>query len=286
MSESKRSVAAAPHAGRFDAIRTAYACCPLCDSTRMRHVGAAATTSYVNWHGGLPPTLDWMRCDDCSHVFTQHYWTEAGLAEVFRKSHPSQVAGGDPDQKRQTWRPTLQNALRLLGGYPSVMAGPGTPTWLDVGCGDGALVMTASEFGFAALGLDARAEPVTALLRLGYAATQSEFMAAKAGEPVTVISMFDVLEHMIFPRRALDHARELLAPGGLLIISLPNMDSSSWRLMDQASANPYWMEIEHHHNFTRQSLSAKLVEHGFTVEMFDIPGRYKAQMELYARKPG
>ena len=286
MSESRTSIAAVPAEGRFDAIRTAYACCPLCDSVRMRHVGAAATTSYVNWHDRLPPTLDWMRCDDCGHVFTQHYWTEAGLAEVFRKSHPSQVAGGDPDQKRQIWRPTVQNALRLLGGYASAMAGPAMPTWLDVGCGDGALVMAASEFGFAALGLDARAEPVAAIQRLGYAAAQSEFMAARAEAPVSVISMFDVLEHMIFPRSALAHAHDLLAPGGLLIISLPNMDSSSWRLMDQASANPYWMEIEHHHNFTRASLSALLARQGFAVELFDIPGRYKAQMELYARKPG
>lgn len=278
---------AAPAGGPADpfaAIRSRYEACPLCDGGKLSHVGTASTTGYGNWHDRLPRTLDWMRCDDCGHVFTQHHWTEAGLAEVFRKSHASQIAGGDPDHKRQIWKGVVQNATALLGGYHGLMTGPMSPTWLDVGCGDGALVMTASEFGYSALGLDARSEPVAALQKLGYAAAQSEFMAARSDAPVDVISMFDVLEHMVFPKKALAHAHGLLAPRGLLIISLPNMDSSSWRLMDQASANPYWMEIEHHHNFTRASLGALLASNGFQVEMFDIPHRYKAQMELYARR--
>ncbi len=67
---------------------------------------------------------------------------------------------------------TVRNVTDVLGGYAQVMSGERTPTWLDVGCGDGALVMTASEFGYSALGLDARAEPVDALKKLGYQAFQ------------------------------------------------------------------------------------------------------------------
>ena len=50
-----------------------------------------------------------------------------------------------------------------------------------------------------------------------------------------------------------------------------------------ANSNPYWREIEHHHNFSRQRLMALLDECGFDVVDFAIPLRYKAQMELYAR---
>jgi protein O-GlcNAc transferase len=42
------------------------------------------------------------------------------------------------------------------------------------------------------------------------------------------------------------------------------------------------MEIEHHHNFSRQRLMASLREHGFEVASFSIPHRYKAQMEIYS----
>ena len=49
-------------------------------------------------------------------------------------------------------------------------------------------------------------------------------------------------------------------------------------------ANPYWIEIEHYHNFSRQRLTALLDQYGFDVVHYDIPFRYKAQMELYAVK--
>jgi protein O-GlcNAc transferase len=268
-----------PHAD----LRTEYSACPLCENRKLSRVGAAGVTGYVNWHDRLPATLEWMRCDDCSHVFTRHHWTDAGLAEVFRKSHAGQVAGGDPDMKRQAWKPVVQNAVSMLGGYEAVIADAGR-IWLDVGCGDGALVMTASEFGFRAMGLDARQDAVDALRTLGYQAACGNFMSANADKPVNVISMCDLLEHLPFPLPALRQAHRMLAADGILIISLPNMDSSSWRVMDAHAVNPYWMEIEHHHNFTRGRLSQVLAEAGFRCERFDIPARYKSQMELYARK--
>lgn len=41
--------------------------------------------------------------------------------------------------------------------------------------------------------------------------------------------------------------------------------------MDAAKSNPYWMEIEHHHNFSRERLIALLGERGFEVADFGIP---------------
>jgi hypothetical protein len=68
----------------------------------------------------------------------------------------------------------------------------------------------------------------------------------------------------------------------VLVISLPNSDSASWKLMDKN--NPYWIEFEHYHNFSRQRLIELLNLYGFNVVHYDIPFRYKAQMELYAMK--
>ncbi len=282
---SNSPVSGAREPDPFAALRRPYACCPACDGGRMTLLGVAPAKAYVNWHERLPPTLDWMRCDDCAHVFTRHWWTPEGLAEVFRRSHAGQVAGGDPDQKRHIWKPTVLAAIDLMGGYRSAIGSRAgmPPAWLDVGCGDGALMMTASEFGFDALGLDARREAVEALIRAGYRAQQGDFMAVNADGQVDVLSMCDVLEHIPHPREALAQAKRLMKPGGILVISLPNMDSSSWRLMDQAGSNPYWIEIEHHHNFTRASLVRLVEQAGFTVERFDLTFRYKAQMEIMAR---
>lgn len=147
---------------------------------------------------------------------------------------------------------------------------------------DDVLVMTASDFGFSAIGLDARAETVSRIQSLGFKAQQGDFMQIKFEGRIDVLSMMDVLEHMPFPGQALAKAAQVLRPGSVLVISLPDMSCSSWRMMDAEKANPYWMEIEHHHNFTRERLVALLREHGFGVAGFAIPNRYKAQMEVYA----
>src|SRR5436190_1585548 len=99
-----------------------------------------------------------------------------------------------------------------------------------------------------------------------------------------VVSMMDVLEHVPYPREALARAASLLRPGGVLVVSLPDRSSASWRIMDHHAANPYWQELEHHHNFTRERLAALVADHGFVVEDIAIAYRYKAQVELYARR--
>ncbi len=53
--------------------------------------------------------------------------------------------------------------VRLVAQLLGCMGG----AWLDVGCGNGSLVTTAAEFGFNALGIDSRQEPVSVLTELG-----------------------------------------------------------------------------------------------------------------------
>ncbi|MGZ8174223.1 MULTISPECIES: class I SAM-dependent methyltransferase [Methylobacter] len=262
-------------------LKAKFLGCPLC-SAESEVLLQADCRNYVSWHEMLPPVLSWMRCTGCGHVHTEDYWTQAGLEQVFAYTHANQAAGGNPDQKRQTWKPVVQNVLTVLGGYSALQALSPPPTWLEVGCGDGALVMTAAEFGFNAIGLDARGQTVQALRASGYQAVCGDFMTIKVEGNPFIISMMDVLEHLQNPCEALQRAHSLLHPKGVLVISLPNSDCSSWRLM--GNANPYWIEIEHYHNFSRQRLTALLNQYGFDVVHYDIPSRYKAQMELYAVK--
>jgi len=110
-----------------------------------------------------------------------------------------------------------------------------------------------------------------------------EDMEGGAGR-YSVISMADVLEHMPYPKAGLKAAHRLLRPGGVLFVSMPNMDSMVWRALDASGSNPYWGEIEHYHNFTRQRLYALLDEHGFSPVHYDISERYRCCMEVIAEK--
>ena len=156
--------------------------------------------------------------------------------------------------------------------------------WADVGFGNGALLMTAHEFGFRPLGCDLRAANVDALKATGIEAVMSDITTLELPEPAAVISMADVLEHMPFPKQGLAAAHERLRPGGVLLISMPNSDSLLWRMLNGASANPYWGEIEHYHNFGRKRLDALLREMGFEPVRYGVSERYRACMEVIARK--
>eukprot|EP00041_Stephanoeca_diplocostata_P013626 m.240086 g.240086 ORF g.240086 m.240086 type:complete len:281 (+) comp19408_c0_seq3:546-1388(+) len=261
--------------------RVKYETCPLCEiplSNSQAPLVVAPCMQHPSWSPELPGQQPWLRCDKCGHVFTDGFFDERGLAIVFRKALSHQVIDFESVEKgRLICAPIVERVSRFrskLGGR-----------WLDVGTGNGALFTTAAEFGYDAMGLDSRQEPVTLLQRMGYSAVCSTFEAFGAAPgSFDVISMADVLEHMPYPKVALTRAHELLNADGLLFLSMPNYDCLTWKVMDQTGQNPYWGEIEHFHNFSRASLTRLLNSHHFDVVGYQVSQRYRACMEITARK--
>jgi hypothetical protein len=96
--------------------------------------------------------------------------------------------------------------------------------------------------------------------------------------------MADVLEHTPYPIATLERAHEMLDERGVLFLSCPNRESSSWREMDRKSMNPYWYEIEHYHNFSRKSLMSMLRKCKFLPVNYSVSQRYISCMEIIAVK--
>ena len=77
--------------------------------------------------------------------------------------------------------------------------------------------------------------------------------------------MFHVLEHLIDPGMALAYARELLLPGGSLILQVPNAASYQARLF---GARWYGLDVPRHLiNFTPKSLALLLDRAGFKYQL-------------------
>jgi len=104
---------------------------------------------------------------------------------------------------------------------------------LDVGCGVGRFLLVARQRGWEAVGLDvapaavgrAAATSGATVLQGDLSRTRPDGMAQ-----VDVVTMWDVLEHLVDPVGDLGRARNWLRPGGLIVIQTQNANSvtSGW----------------------------------------------------------
>jgi len=256
--------------------RIPYPACPLCDAAESVEVAIGDCSKHPIYKPSLPKTQRWIECKKCGHVYVDGYFGPAALKILFSNTQADQVPGYEIENQRYVWSHVLDTVSAIR---PSMGA-----RWLDVGFGNGSLLTTAAEFGYAVVGLDLREENVRLIREVGYEAHAVEFEEYRPGEPFDVISMADVLEHMPYPKRALHHVWDLLRPDGLLFLSMPNADSFLWQILTRNGFNPYWGEIEHYHNFGRKRLYALLDECGFHPVRYGVSIRYRACMEIIARK--
>ena len=277
-----RSSAAAPArvTMQLQTARVPYTACPLCGLERAPEAAPllveADCTRHPLHREELPGTIRWVGCERCGHVHTDGYLDPEAGALLLERANPAQLPGADADHGRRIAARIVERVAALRGGAGG--------RWLEVGFGAGALLATAEEFGFEALGLDVRPACVEGMRALGYAAEQGRLEDLDAAESFDVVSLADVLEHVPFPAETLAAARRVLRPGGLLFVSAPNLDCLEWRVLHQAGKNPYWAELEHYHNFSREHLCWLLDRVGFEPRHYAVSERYRCGMELVAER--
>ncbi len=265
-------VAAAPvPAG---AARVLYDRCPLCDGTDIPYQIEARVTAHPLWKSELPQTVKWRSCAGCGHVFTEGYLSPHAREIVLGSNEPRSEVGNDAAGRRKISARIVERVARHVPDGE----------WLDIAAGNASLLFTAAEWGYKVAATDPRIDNVELILRLGYMAYWNGIEEIESVDRFSVVSMAHGLQREPFPARALAAAHRLLRKGGALFLSLPNMDTIEWRLLDASGANPYWGEIEHCHNFTRERLVRLLDRHGFKVVDYTIDASEPSAMELIAIK--
>ncbi len=138
-------------------------------------------------------------------------------------------------------------------------------TILDIGCGTGEFLRYCKSRGFEVSGVEPNEKaalyaqkvnkiPVTNIL---------SNLAGKTGN-FDCITLWHVLEHLHSLNESLDVVKELLAPGGVLIIAVPNGDS--W---DAQKYGKYWAAFDvprHLYHFNEATLTKLMTKHGFELQ--------------------
>jgi 2-polyprenyl-3-methyl-5-hydroxy-6-metoxy-1,4-benzoquinol methylase len=189
--------------------------CPLCGSAELRpHL---TTTDLVQ---RKPGRFSLERCAGCELIFQNPPLSSRGLAYYYRDFYDGLNADVMDEVFTSTHRlyTSRIEALTLNGSAPR--------RWLDLGCGYGHFslaakrVLPATRFE----GLD-QSDSVEMAEKRGWidrAWKMSSAELAAAGETFDLVSLFHYLEHTQDPAKEIALAAQLVAPGGRVVIEIPN----------------------------------------------------------------
>jgi SAM-dependent methyltransferase len=196
-----------------------------------------------------PQTLEWFSILECERCGLGH--TDPQPADL-TPYYGARYHGGR-HSFTDAW--CIARRLRFLR-----QAHPEPKKLLDVGCGDGRFLEAARGKGWRGFGTEMNPEPPRAR---GFVVETSVDAAGKHG-PFDVISYWHSLEHFRDPRAAVEGAAKLLAPGGTLLIAVPDAGG-----IQAKAAGAHWFHLDvprHLFHFTRGSLTQLLERVGLGVK--------------------
>jgi 2-polyprenyl-3-methyl-5-hydroxy-6-metoxy-1,4-benzoquinol methylase len=161
---------------------------------------------------------------------------------------------------------TLLHELAVSDGRPRL-------SMLEVGCSSGYLGASLVARGHTVVGVEpdpGAAAAATRVLSQVWTGGLDDYLDANPDARFDVLIFGDVLEHMVDPSAALQRALQHLAPGGSVVVSLPNVAHGSVRAMLLAGRFDYEdrgiLDRTHLRFFTREGIAHLLAESGLALE--------------------
>jgi len=160
-----------------------------------------------------------------------------------------------------------KDALKHLNGLISYHE-----TLLDIGCFCGVFLNTAKQAGWQCYGIEPLVMPAI-YARGNYNLTvKTDTLRGDIypREFFDTVTSFQVFEHLITPDKEINLIRNLLKPGGLLMIEVPNIDTFIVKLLGKKHRH---FVQDHVSFFSAKTLGRLLAQHGFKVRKVYYPSR-------------
>jgi len=151
---------------------------------------------------------------------------------------------------------------------------------LDIGCLTGSFLKLARERGYAPHGIEHRGYAIeSARKRFGLEIKQGffeELAAPMIADPqrFDIITLWETLEHMLYPDAVIKNARQLLASGGVIAITVPNYDNLQVRILRERCFHCLGGpgNAGHINMFTPTTLARMLERNSFEVLLMETEG--------------
>jgi SAM-dependent methyltransferase len=247
-----------------------YVDCPLCGANdyRLRYPATASFTDEMNPNKGHCTNLDLSRhgdivqCRQCSMVYNNPQPEPAELLNIY-KNVKDPLYLEEVQARECTFKRSLDQVHRFTKPPGKI---------LDVGCFTGTFMKVAAAEGWEVEGVELSSWAAGIARKAGIG-TIYEHPLEQLSLPKNrfdVITLWDVIEHVVQPVDMLKAAGSLLKPGGILAFSTHMVDSMAARLLGKRY--PFFMEL-HLVHFSRSTAVRMLNEQGY--ELLDIKSHHR-----------
>ena len=231
-------------------------------------MGQAATDEFIRdgIHAGPRVAAralhDIVDCQTCGFKHALPLPTAAELERAYREDYYASEkptflaqAGEDQDWAQLAQTDRLENFEFLLP--------PHRRTLLDIGCGPGFFLQTAMHRGWTAHGIEPSRQAAAHARGLGAHVTEGFFNDDTAPElgRFDAVHLNNVLEHIPDPAHLITLAYDILAPGGVICVNVPNDFSPlQFAAMSAAETTDWWVAPPHHLNYFDFASLTRLLE--------------------------
>lgn len=227
--------------------------CPICRSSDTEQL----YDRVADLEHGSGLTASFARCKSCGVLFQNPLPDAQSLRAMYPANYRASSARGLYGRLKYFQALMIARRLRAQIGDPQARI-------LELGCGAGQLLLALRQLGYSRLsGVDWTIAPELAKEAPSIAFIAHDITSYVPPQPVDVVVLNNVIEHVRDPTALLGRYRGYLGEHGSIVLLTPNAQSMSHRVFGR-----YWSGLHspwHVHVFTHQSLAALAERSGLQI---------------------
>ena len=235
--------------------------CDLCHSNN--NILLLQTRDYRYGH---PEMFNIVKCNNCELIYMNPRPTTESISKLYEEDYtPDNKLKILPKVETVRWETTLKKIWHKINGqYVDEIIKKAKGRILDVGCGNGYLLLLLEQKGCEVFGVEVNPNSVKICESLGLEIFCGTIEEAKFPDNFfDIIILSQVLEHFSSPKVSLRETFRILKPSGKVFIYCPNANSYLARLFGK-----YWHGWHlpfHFYAFTKDTIEKLAIETGFKI---------------------
>ena len=230
--------------------------CPVCNGTRFERF-LDVTDHFLS--GEMFRIL---ACGDCGFRFVSPRPVASDIGRYYESDRYISHDASSMNLFNLAYRFARRWSVGMKYSVVAKHAGPGDI--LDIGCGTGEFLHHCARKGHKVAGVEINTKARDfATGRYGITTTADLTSMAGTGRIFRCITLWHVLEHLHELNTSLETIRTLMAPGGTLVVAVPNSNSS-----DAEHYREFWAAYDvprHLYHFTADTLTRLMKNHGLAL---------------------